>query len=583
MRLLISSILFFLTSSCFGQINISWKLQNQNISFFPDSTFTDWNDFEINLQKTQNNAFEQGYLTFSIDSLVPKDSNNFTGFIHLGKQYFWKKIELQSKEYDIPNYVKGKWRKQLVSGLDIAKRLNNIVEYFSNNGYPFAKVNLDHITVDENLLSANINLEPGKYIEWDTLTIVGNVRLERSFLSSYLGIKKNKPFSEKLFKDITRRLKELPFIEMTANPQISFSDKKALVTLSLKQKSANFINGIVGVLPNSTSTLTNDESQLVITGDLKLNLGNSFGYGEKIKINWKRIQAESQRLSTKEDIPYLLGSFVGVTHSLDLLKQDSSFINFNNRLGIKYELSGKQSFTAFWENESTNALSNEALGDNALTAISGAKNSSGFQLFLDWLDYRFNPRKGLVINLEGKAGLKKINGSKSGDKIIIPLNTTGEITTALYAPETSTIFEGKSIIESYLPIWKSIVLKLANQSGFKFNEFLTDNDLFRLGGFQLLRGFDQQSVFATNYTIFISELRVLFEQNSFLSIFWDQSILQKVTLLENEPLTTTAIGAGINFQTKPGIFSISYALGKFSNNPFEIARAKIHFGFINLF
>ena len=55
----------------------------------------------------------------------------------------------------------------------------------------------------------------------------------------------------------------------------------------------------------------------------------------------------------------------------------------------------------------------------------------------------------LVINLEGKAGLKKINGSKSGDKIIIPLNTTGEITTALYAPETSTIFEGKSIIESY--------------------------------------------------------------------------------------------------------------------------------------
>ena len=59
-------------------------------------------------------------------------------------------------------------------------------------------------------------------------------------------------------------------------------------------------------------------------------------------------------------------------------------------------------------------------------------------------------------------------------------------------------------------------MKLANQSGFKFNEFLTDNDLFRLGGFQLLRGFDQQSVFATNYTIFISELRVLFEQNSFL-------------------------------------------------------------------
>ena len=40
-----------------------------------------------------------------------------------------------------------------------------------------------------------------------------------------------------------------------------------------------FINGIIGVLPNSKSSLTKDESQLVITGDLKLNLGNSFGYG----------------------------------------------------------------------------------------------------------------------------------------------------------------------------------------------------------------------------------------------------------------------------------------------------------------
>ena len=102
---------------------------------------------------------------------------------------------------------------------------------------------------------------------------------------------------------------------------------------------------------------------------------------KKIKINWKRIQAESQRLSTKEDIPYLLGSFVGVTYSLDLLKQDSSFINFNNRLGIKYELSGKQSFTAFWENESTNALSNEALGDNALICDFRSQKQFRFSAF----------------------------------------------------------------------------------------------------------------------------------------------------------------------------------------------------------
>ena len=42
-------------------------------------------------------------------------------------------------------------------------------------------------------------------------------------------------------------------------------------------------------------------------------------------------------------------------------------------------------------------------------------------------------------------------------------------------------------------------------------------------------------------------------------------------------------GIGINFETKPGIFSISYALGAQENNPILFKTAKIHFGFVNYF
>jgi outer membrane protein assembly factor BamA len=322
---------------------------------------------------------------------------------------------------------------------------------------------------------------------------------------------------------------------------------------------------------------------LVITGDLKLNLGNSFGYGETIKINWKRIQSESQRLSTKEEIPYLFSSFLGITHSLDILKQDSSYINFKNRFGINYKASSNQSFTAFWENEGTNSLSSEVLENTKLSSVSGTKNSSGLKFLLDWLDYKYNPRKGIFISLEGKAGFKRISGRKEGDLIILPVIESSEIYASLFLPETSSIIEGQIKLEGYLPIWKSVSIKLANNSGFKANRYLLDNDLFRLGGFSLLRGFDQQSVFSTNYSILTTEVRILFEENSFFNLFFDKSILHKSTLLKNEVLVATAIGAGINFQTRPGIFSISYALGKFGNIPFEFSSAKIHFGFINLF
>jgi len=42
-------------------------------------------------------------------------------------------------------------------------------------------------------------------------------------------------------------------------------------------------------------------------------------------------------------------------------------------------------------------------------------------------------------------------------------------------------------------------------------------------------------------------------------------------------------GAGMSFETKAGIFSIMYALGKQFDNPIDMKSAKIHFGIISTF
>ncbi|MBO73583.1 MAG: hypothetical protein CMD35_08215, partial [Flavobacteriales bacterium] len=245
--------------------------------------------------------------------------------------------------------------------------------------------------------------------------------------------------------------------------------------------------------------------------------------------------------------------------------------------------SAKQSFTGFWENETTNQLSTENLSKSNLTSINGNQNTYGLNLLINWLDYKYNPRKGFYLMLETKSGLKKIIGNKENNKIVIPISETNEIESSLFVPEKSMVYQGEIQIEGYLPIWRLISLKLANNSGFKFNDYLLDNDLFRLGGFRLLRGFDQQSIFATNYSIFTTELKILFEENSFLNLFFDQSFIEKSTITEKKTNQTSAFGAGINFQAKPGIFSISYALGRFEDTRFNFSSAKIHFGFINLF
>lgn len=577
-------IILLYTNLVNGQIKINWPyLSLAEFELKPDSVYDNWQDYNKAIANLQKQAFNKGLLEFSIDSLIKTDSLQFKPELTLGQPYKWDTIKLDHRGVEIPKNVSGKWNEKLVSTEDLIQRIDKIIFFLQSNGHPFANISLSQLKVNSQQLSGILDINPGPKIQWDTLNILGSPNLPGYYFENYLNIIPGKTYNEEIFLEISRKLKELPFIKLESKPTVSFNKKSAIVHLNLKQKSANFINGVIGILPNSSTALTGDESQLVITGDLKLNLGNSFGYGEKIKINWRRLQAESQQLNTQEDVPFILGSFIGLTHSLDLLKQDTSFINYKNRIGIKYDISAKQSFTGFWENETTNNLSNNAITNSNLSSINGAKNAYGFKLFIDGLDYKFNPRKGFLINLEGKAGIKKISGFKTDNKILIHISEENDISSSLLVPETSMIYQGSLLIEGYIPLWKVVSLKLANNSGFKANDYLLDNDLYRLGGFSLLRGFDQQSIFATNYSVFTMELRLLFEENSFFNIFTDQSFIQKSTITEETINSTSAYGAGLNFQTKPGIFSISYALGKFDNTQINFSSAKIHFGFINLF
>ncbi len=577
-------LILFSTNLIFGQIKISWpKNSFPDFKYKPDSIYESWNEYNKDVFKLQKESYSKGLLEFSIDSLATYDSIIFTPHITYGKPYTWNSINLIHTEIGVPKTIVSNWKNKLITPNDLMMRIDNIVDFFQNSGYPFTSVKMDSIKLENKKLSGYLSIKPGPKIIWDTLTIKGNTNLAKYYLENYLGIKVGKLYNEQLFREASKKIKELPFVTLNEPPSLIFYQNKASIQLNLKKKSANFINGVIGILPNTRSALTGNESQLVITGDMKLNLGNSFGYGEKIKLNWRRMQTESQQLNTEENIPFVLQSFIGVTHSLSLLKQDTSFITYTNRIGIKYDVSSKQSFTGFWENETTNRLSSETLSNSNLSSVNGSENTYGIKLFINWLDYKYNPRKGFLLNLEVKSGIKKILGSKKDNKVIIPLSESDNILYSILVPEKSMIYEGRMQVEGYIPIWRVISLKLANNSGFKYNDYLLDNDLFRLGGFQILRGFDQQSIFVTNYSIFTTETKILFEENSFFNLFFDYSILDKSTLTERIINQSSALGAGINFQTKPGIFSISYALGKFTDTNFNFSSAKIHFGFINLF
>jgi hemolysin activation/secretion protein len=141
----------------------------------------------------------------------------------------------------------------------------------------------------------------------------------------------------------------------------------------------------------------------------------------------------------------------------------------------------------------------------------------------------------------------------------------------------------QSNLDFYIPIKTRSTIKLGSKTGFIFNENMFTNELFRIGGNITLRGFDEESLYNSSFAIGTIEYRFLLEQNSNIFGFIDGAWYEnrvKGKFISDTPI---GVGAGVNFSTKPGIFSISYALGSQKGSPFIFKSAKIHFGFISFF
>lgn len=115
------------------------------------------------------------------------------------------------------------------------------------------------------------------------------------------------------------------------------------------------------------------------------------------------------------------------------------------------------------------------------------------------------------------------------------------------------------------------------------NDNIFSNELFRVGGLKTMRGVDEASIFCSAYAIGTVEYRFLFEENGNFSAFvdlgwWEDDSREQY--INDDPI---GFGVGASFETKAGIFGITYALGQQFDNPIDLRESKVHFGFTTLF
>lgn len=532
----------------------------------------------------------KGYVTASVDS-IRYDSLSAHIVLFLGEQYRWARLKAAQIEPGLLDAVG--WREKLFTGKpmdfsQVRQWQERILGRLENTGYPFAKVYLDSIDLDGDNVSALLKVEKGPLYNIDSIRVYGNARISNYYLQRYLGISNGSLYSREKLLQVNKKLRELTYIEEEKPFDISMLATGSVLNLYLKQKRSSQVNVLVGFLPNNDQL---SSKKLLLTGEANILLKNALGGGEIIGLNWQQIQVKSPRLNLLFNYPYLFRSPLGLDLSFDILRKDSSFVNINLQFGAQYTLNAAQSGKLFIQRFQTIVSS---AGINTAQVIQTRRlpdigDISSFNVGLDYelnnTDYRLNPRKGNEIRLVTAIGSKKLKKNSGVTDLSDPNDPSFDFNKLYDTVKLSTYqFRARLTAAAYFPVGgKRTTLKTAFNGGMFQSGNVFRNELFQVGGYKLLRGFDEESQYLSHFAIGTVEFRYLVGQNSFFYALldggWGRNNLSDV----KQNYSYVGTGLGLALETKAGIFNLAWAVGKRNDTDFNLRQSKIHFGFVNFF
>jgi outer membrane protein assembly factor BamA len=216
----------------------------------------------------------------------------------------------------------------------------------------------------------------------------------------------------------------------------------------------------------------------------------------------------------------------GLNTSFDLYKKDSSYVNINLVLGGQYMVSSFQSVNIFLQSQRTNVLTvdtNQIFVSKKLPELAdGSSLNLGVLYTLNKTDYRFNPRRGTETLMNLAMGTRKLRENDAILNMHDPYNPTFEYS-SLYDSVKTKSYQVRIRMEAahYFPLTKFSTFKTAAQFGLFQSQAIFRNELFQIGGYKLLRGFDEESIFVSQFLVLTAEYRYLIGMNSYLFGFLD--------------------------------------------------------------
>ncbi len=529
---------------------------------------------------------DRGHLECHLQSLVSIDTMSIA-HIHVGPLYRWTRWYVQ--EHDLELWLsRGLELPKLGSReLDVSESkviLKKILERLDERGYPFAQVYLDSSTITGNSMTSRLNVVQGPRILIDTVQLNEPIGISHHLVYKITGLQSGSPFKKRSILSLNQSLELFPFLESYADPQIIFYKNKAVVKLFLRDKKSSHLDALLGFLPG-----TGTDSRLKINGNFTGYFINQFRVGESIDINFQSLQSNSQNLKIELAIPFVFSLPFSPFAHFNLYKRDSLFLDLKWEAGAKWQLNRTATFSITLGAFNSNLLRPDLLMIRSLRRLPAALDINqrylGSALVISHLDAKRNPQKGYSLTGSIRGSTRQIKPNASIVALKDPLDDTFSFSSLYRAYEKKgyAVDWGLEVL-FFIPTmryntWYNSI-RWFNK---KASTSLQLNELYRLGGFNLLRGFDEESIFASQYLLWNTEWRLITGPLSYLFVHSDLARLNEYKVGIFKPASFWSIGAGLVFDTSLGLLSVSSSIGRRFPEGFDFKAVKLHVGYINYF
>ncbi|WP_299523924.1 hypothetical protein [uncultured Lutibacter sp.] len=420
--------------------------------------------------------------------------------------------------------------------------LNSIVTYFENKGASFTNASLINIQQEGNKLIAELKLVITEERKINAVIIKGYDEFPKKYVRHHLNLETNSTFNLTTLNNLDKRINTIPFTTQLKKPEVLFTKDSTALFLYLKKKATSIFDGIIGFSNDATN------NKLIFNGYLDLTLNNIFNKGETFGFNWKNNGSNTQTLNLEFRTPYIFNTPFSTSGDFSILKQDSTYVNTKSQLNINYNINSNHSVNALLNNESSNLNSLQ----NTSIAFSEFKNS-----FIG-LSYTYRM---LNNNLQtSKPAFLATAGYLTGNRTTLTDKTH---------QDKLRFFTECTLA---LNMQHSIYIKSTNELLNAAN--LLQNELFRIGGANSIRGFDEQSIFTSKYSVTNIEYHYAINQTTHIYSITDVALLNDNST--NSTSTLFGIGLGYYFNTNYSIVNISYAIGKIDESTFNLNNSKVH-------